>query len=152
VMGRRIECAPLFWSVRDFPARRAEFAQPGVSTPGGSRPNNPQAPQGRHVLSDCGSRRGIGPAGLRSWGGDLVLGLTPQAEQIPPCGRSHRESDSTCRGVSGLTISVNSLPQAPKFMALHLFLSVAPKLWRCASRYIGHGHLTYLAALRHKLG
>jgi tRNA dimethylallyltransferase len=67
-------------------ARRAEFAQPGVLTPGRSQPEYQQAPQGRHVFAD--SAGDVGPAGLDTIRRVLVLGLTPQAGQIPPYGRT----------------------------------------------------------------
>ena len=84
------------------PARRAEFTQPGVSTPGGEGTNIP-SPAGPACSADPKLLRRCRPYGAQEGGRrtEPVLGLTPQAEQIPPCGREPDQLKMCRRGWLG---------------------------------------------------
>src|SRR5436305_9964171 len=55
--------------IRESLARRAEFIQPGVSTPGGESAEDPQAPQDRQILPREAPPGYVGPPGLPGRGG-----------------------------------------------------------------------------------
>ena len=78
---------------------------------------DPQAPQGRQILPRGKLRRGL--SALRGSQGEeaaRVLGLTPQAGQIPPCGRGslNRQRCVESYGLQPQERKASEFPRAPE--------------------------------------
>src|SRR5436305_7960547 len=85
------------------PARRAEFTQPGVSTPGGSPRKVPKPRRAGRSCRGEAPPRYAGPAGLGDFGRLFHLGLTPTLLYISCPGQERRDLLSLfCKGrISG---------------------------------------------------